>query len=165
MTDYLGNRELLKKHKVGFLASRKISTLAVLPTLDWASEIAKREDVVVVSGFHSPLERDVLNFLLRGSCGIIVVLARGMYKEVPELFSDAFETHRVLFISNEPDTVLRVSQRGASRRNEYIASIVDSIVFPAMHPQSSLFIIYNNIRIHKPTKCIWSQSLVDSKNE
>lgn len=150
MTDYLGNRELLKKQKVGFLASRKISTLAVLPTLDRASDIAKREDVAVVSGFHSPLERDVLKFLLRGSCGITVVLARGIYKKVPALYRDAYEANRVLFISNESETMLRASRDSAARRNEYIASIVDSIIFPSMHPESSLYPLYCAIKDGKP---------------
>lgn len=154
MTDYLGNRELLKKHKVGFLASRKISTLAVLPTLDWASEIAKREDAAVVSGFHSPLERDVLKFLLRGSCGIVVVLARGIYRQIPPQFHEAFEANRVLFISNEPATLLRSNNTVATRRNEYIAAIADSIIFSSMHPQSSIYPI--SLKFSDKTKILYS---------
>ena len=78
-----GNKELLKQKNVGFLASRKISSLAILPTLDWATEISKREDITVVSGFHSKMERNVLEILLKGQCGIIIVLARGMYRKLP----------------------------------------------------------------------------------
>ena len=62
MCNYLGNKELLKRRKIGFLASRKISSSAILPTLDWAVEISKQSDVAVVSGFHSRLEKDVLKF-------------------------------------------------------------------------------------------------------
>lgn len=68
MCNYLGNKELLKRRKIGFLASRKISSSAILPTLDWAVEISKQSDVAVVSGFHSRLEKDVLKFLLQGKC-------------------------------------------------------------------------------------------------
>ena len=75
---YLGNKDLLNRRKIGFLASRKISTSAVLPTLDWAVEISKHTDVAVVSGFHSRLEKDVLKFLLQGKCGIIVVLSQNL---------------------------------------------------------------------------------------
>lgn len=46
-------------------------TLSVLPTLDWATEISQREEVAVVSGFHSRMEREVLKILLRGKCGLI----------------------------------------------------------------------------------------------
>ena len=46
---YLGNKELLKWWKIGFLASRKIASPAVLPTLDWAAETSRRTDVAIVS--------------------------------------------------------------------------------------------------------------------
>ena len=60
---YLGNKDLLKMRKVGFLASRKISTLSILPTLDWALKISKQKDIAIVSGFHSKMERDVLKMI------------------------------------------------------------------------------------------------------
>lgn len=84
MCTYFGNTELLIRQKIGFLASRKIPTTAILPTLDWAVEINKRTDVAVVRGFHSHLEKDVLKFLLHGKCGIIIVLTRGLYRKLPK---------------------------------------------------------------------------------
>lgn len=71
----IGNIELLDRRKIGFLAGSKINPLSVLPTLDWASEVSVRKDVSIVSGFHSQLERQVLDLLLNGKCGIIFVLA------------------------------------------------------------------------------------------
>lgn len=67
MCNYLGNKELLKRRKIGFLASRKISSSAILPTLDWAVEISKRTDVAVVSGFHSRLEKMSSNSCCKAS--------------------------------------------------------------------------------------------------
>ena len=89
MCTYFGNKDLLNRQKIGFLASRKIASPAILPTLDWAVEISKRTDVAVVSGFHSRLEKDVLKFLLQGRCGIIIVLARGMYRKLPKVYEEA----------------------------------------------------------------------------
>lgn len=129
MNNYLGNSSLLNLHKIGFLASRRISTLSVLPTLDWAAETAKCVDVAVVSGFHSRLERDVLKFLLRGRCGIIIVLARGIYKTIPEQYREAYSANRVLFISNEKPTVTRTSELTCHRRNDYVRSISDDLKF------------------------------------
>lgn len=127
MTEYLGNTSLLDLHKIGFLASRKISPLSVLPTLDWATEIAQREDIAVVGGFHSRLERDVLKFLLRGHCGIIVVLARGIYKKIPKQYREAYQANRILFIANEKDTLTRISELTCHRANDYIRSISDEL--------------------------------------
>ena len=125
MCNYLGNKELLKRRKIGFLASRKISSSAILPTLDWAVEISKRTDVAVVSGFHSRLEKDVLKFLLQGKCGIIVVLARGIYSKLPKVYEKAMNENRLLIIALEKDTVIRVSEYTAHRRNEYVINISD----------------------------------------
>lgn len=120
---YLGNGELLKKRKTAFLASRKIATLSVLPTLDWAMEISQREDIAVVSGFHSQMEKEVLKILLRGRCGIIVVLARGIYHKVPKLYEEALQQNRLLILSYEKDNVIRVSEQTAHKRNEYVKSL------------------------------------------
>ena len=76
--EYLGNRELLEAHKTAFLCSRRVSSPAVLRCYDWATE-ACRSDGVVVSGFQSRIERDVLHFLLQGQKPLIVVIARRMY--------------------------------------------------------------------------------------
>ena len=127
VTKYLGNKKLLSLHKVGFIASRHASTLDVIPTLDWAVEVSKSMDVAVVSGFQSPLEKDVLKFLLRGVCPIIIVLARGMYRKLPEPLQSPMDQQRILVISNEPDTITRVSEITAHKRNEYVKSISDEM--------------------------------------
>jgi len=36
--DYLGNKELLKNYKIGFLCSRKVPANVILKTYDWAIE-------------------------------------------------------------------------------------------------------------------------------
>ena len=124
---YLGNKRLRSLHKRGFIASRHASTLDVSPTLDWAVEISKGTDVAVVSGFQSPLEKDVLKFLLRGVCPIIIVLARGMYRKLPEPLQSPMDQQRLLIISNESDNTTRVSEITAHKRNEYVISISDEM--------------------------------------
>ena len=126
-TKYLGNKQLLNLHKIGFIASRHASSIDVIPTLDWAAELSRRDDVAVVSGFQSPLEKDVLKFLLRGACPIIIVLARGMYRKLPDALQTPMDQQRILVISNEPDTITRVSEITAHKRNEYVKSISDEM--------------------------------------
>lgn len=123
----IGNIDLLQKRKIGFLASRQIATLSVLPTLDWAAEISQREEVAVVSGFHSRMEREVLKILLRGKCGIIVILARGMYRQVPKCYEEALRQNRLLILSYEKDNLTRISERTAHKRNEWVVSLSDEI--------------------------------------
>lgn len=127
---------LLDRRKIGFLAGSKITPLSVLPTLDWASEIATCEDVALVSGFHSQLERQVLDLLLKGKCGIICVLARSLYSEIPPEYKLAFDSERILFITNEKQK--RVTKESAYRRNELVVSLSDELVTPIIYPDSSI---------------------------
>ena len=126
-TKYLGNKQLLNLHKIGFIASRHASTLDIIPTLDWAAKISRQKDIAVVSGFQSPLEKDVLKFLLRGVCPIIIVLARGMYRKLPVYLNEAMNQNRLLCISLERDNITRVSEVSAHKRNEHIKLIVDEL--------------------------------------
>lgn len=147
----LGNRKILNCYKIGYFASSKISSLSVLPTLDWAAEIAKREDVAIVSGFHSKMEREVLDYLLRGRCGIICVLARSIYHKIPTKFIEAFDNYRILFISDEKsDNVIMTGKHSALKRNKLVASLSDEIVVSSLTPESSLYPIINQST--KPTK-------------
>lgn len=135
----LGNTSLLDRKKIGYFASSKIATLSVLPTLDWATEVAQHEDVAIVSGFHSKMEREVLDFLLRGKCGIVCVLARSIYKKIPEKFREAYNSGRVLFIAPFKTSATRTSRHLCQQRNEYVASISDELVFSSLTPDSSLY--------------------------
>ena len=123
----IGNKGLLQKQKIGFLASRKIATLSVLPTLDWATEISQREEVAVVSGFHSQMEKEVLKILLRGKCGIIVILARGMYRQMPKHYEEALQQNRLLLLSYEKDNVTRISEQTAHKRNKQVVLLSDEL--------------------------------------
>lgn len=135
----LGNNLLLERRKIGYFASSKIASLSVLPTLDWATEVAKRDNVAIVSGFHSKMEREVLDILLRGRCGIICVLARSIYKVIPDIYRDAFAQNRVLFISHNTSKSTMTSRHLCQKRNDYIASISDELVFSSLTPESSLY--------------------------
>lgn len=139
----LGNTSLLDRKKIGYFASSKIASLSVLPTLDWAAEISKREDVTIVSGFHSKMEREVLDFLLRGKCGIVCVLARSIYKKIPDKFRKAYNSGRILFIAPFKTSATRTSRHLCQQRNEYVASISDELVFSSLTPDSSLYALTN----------------------
>lgn len=63
---YLGNKDLLGRRLTAFLASRTVQTARVLACYDWATSLNAETDCVV-SGFQSPIERDVLHFLILDS--------------------------------------------------------------------------------------------------
>jgi predicted Rossmann fold nucleotide-binding protein DprA/Smf involved in DNA uptake len=132
--EYLGNKELLKLKKTAFLASSTIPPDMVLRCYDWA---AGEHEGGVVSGFSSKLEKDVLHFLLKTKCPIILVLARQMYKVVPDEMKDAITENRLLIIS--ATTATRQSKATALARNRYICELADDILFVGVTEQSSLY--------------------------
>ena len=132
--EYLGNKELLKQHKTAFLASSTIPPDMVLKCYDWAT--AKHEGCVV-SGFSSKLEQDVLHFLLKAKCPVILVLARCMYKVIPAELKEAKEEGRLLTIS--VSNAIRQSKVTAHARNKYICEIADQILFVGVSEKSRLY--------------------------
>lgn len=132
--EYLGNKELLTMQKTAFLASGTIAPDVVLRCYDWAT--AKHEGCVV-SGFSSKLEQDVLHFLIKAKCPVILVLARCMYKVIPEELREAIEEGRLLMIS--VSNAVRQSKVTAHARNKYICEIADHILFIGVTENSSLF--------------------------
>ena len=123
----LGNLELLKLPKTAFLCSRKIPAAAVLPCYDWA--IAQRElGNCVISGFHSPLEKEVLHFLLKGTQPIIVALARGLKIALEKEFVEPLAAGNLLIISPFNAEVKRVNSQTAEIRNKMMIHLADSVV-------------------------------------
>ena len=122
--EYYGNNDLLECHKWGFLASRTIPTEEGLRCYDWATKRAAAGDCVV-SGFSSRLERDVLHFLLRGNGKAIVVLARRMYKVLPEDWQQPLAEGRMLIIATTRAS--RQSRKTALARNRYVEEISDAM--------------------------------------
>ena len=124
--EYLGNQELLKLRKTAFLASSTISSETVLHVYDWATEVRNRGECVV-SGFSSKLEQDVLHFLLKGSQPIIIVLARKMYKVIPDELKEPLAQNRLLIIS--VSTAIRQSKMTAMTRNRILSAISHTYLF------------------------------------
>ena len=136
MADYLGNTDLLESPKTAFLASSTIPLDKVLLCYDWAQQMCQ-EEKCVISGFSSRLEKDVLHFLMKGTQPIILVLARKIYKKVPEELQPLLDSNRLLIISTSSSP--RQSKATALTRNAYICEHADSIVMVGVTEESSLY--------------------------
>ena len=137
ITSYKGNLDLLKTSKTAFLCSRQVPADIVLRCYDWAIEMRKTGQCVV-GGFHSPLEKDVLHFLLKGKQPIIIVLARGMKKQLePELLEGIAEG-RILIIAPFDASVTRVNSSTAYKRNEMMLELADDVTIGYARPESRL---------------------------
>lgn len=141
--NYLGNISLLDQPKHGFLCSRCTKSSVILPCLDWAVGHA-HGDAVVMSTFHSEMEDAVLDMLLPGTCPIILVLGRCLYKAVPEKLRTALDNDRLLILSISNQG--RISRESAFAANEYICKCSDSITFGFLAPDGLLYSLYESAR-------------------
>ena len=132
--EYLGNKELLNLPKTAFLASHTILPDMVLKCYDWA---ATNHEGCVISGFNSKMEKDVFHFLVKGKQHIILVLARQMYKKIPQELQSLIDDNYLLIVS--VSNAVRQSRTTALARNKYICEIADHIIFVGVNENSSLF--------------------------
>ncbi len=131
----VGNTSLMELPKTSFLSSRRIAPDAVLKCYDWAIKM-RDQGLCVISGFQSPLEKDVLKFLLRGRQPIVLVLARKMYSVVPDEFRVAVAEGRMLIVS--PVSANRANSSTVRARNRFILERSDIHVFGSIDSEGSL---------------------------
>lgn len=136
---HLGNAGLLAlPERVAFLSSRRIAPADVLRCCDWAAAM-RSEGECVLGGFQSPLERDVLRFLLRGRVPVVMALARPLWKAVPEELRGPLEEGRLLVVAPlGASTGRRTSQASAFARNCWILEHCTRLVVGALDPAGSL---------------------------
>lgn len=120
-----------------FLSSRRGSAKAALACLEWA-EKRRTELRPVIGGFHSDLERDVLKSLLRGKCPVILVLARTLWKSVPDELRGPIGEGRLLVVAPVPASARRVSAATALLRNRFVLAHCSEIVIGTLDPKGTL---------------------------
>ena len=152
---HIGNLGIFKLPKVAFLSSRQISSESVLKCMDWATE-QRDNGMCVISGFHSPLEKDVLYFLLKGSQPVILVLGRSLYKQIPEKFQKPLAEKRLLIVSPVAQTIQRHSTQSILVRNRYIMDTANEIVFGSIDKNGSLYPLYKKASLEG--KKVWKIS-------
>lgn len=130
----VGSPSSLAKPKTAFLCSKETPGATILKAFDQAA--AWRDaGACVISGFHSPLEQQCLDILLRGKQPIIMALARDLGTlRLPSPQRKAFDEGRLTIISQFPESETRTTKETAHQRNRFIAALADEVVFAYVAP-------------------------------
>jgi predicted Rossmann fold nucleotide-binding protein DprA/Smf involved in DNA uptake len=122
----LGNLDLLVQPKIALFCSVRCPGNFILTAYDQA---VKWRDAgrCVISGFHSPVEKECLRILLRGSQPIIICPARCLPQRVPPEWKMPLTAGRLLILSAFAAPASRITAELASRRNELVAALADEI--------------------------------------
>jgi predicted Rossmann fold nucleotide-binding protein DprA/Smf involved in DNA uptake len=133
----IGNAELFNKPLTAFFASRQCSGGAIRAAMDWAVKQAQQK-TPVISGFHSPLEKSVLEVLLAGRAPCVIVLARKLEQaHLPSDWLSAIQMGTTAIVSIE-NTTQRLTVERAARRNDWVAKHAVRIAVAHANPNGVL---------------------------
>jgi len=136
----VGSAALLNEPMLGFIASRECPGHILIETLDRVPQWV-RAGRVVVSGFHSPLEQQVLASLLRRDGHAVKVLARGLgrsgYRPTPEEL-EPLAAGRMLVLTAFPASVARTTRETSLARNRLVLALATEHCIPYLSADSPL---------------------------
>lgn len=141
----VGSATALSAPMTAFLCSKETPGATILKAFDQAA--AWRDaGLCVISGFHSPLEQQCLDILLRGKQPIVMALARGLGKlRLPAAQRKALDDGRLTIISPFPETEKRATADLARQRNRIVAALAGEVVFAFVSPDGSLSHLANEL--------------------
>jgi predicted Rossmann fold nucleotide-binding protein DprA/Smf involved in DNA uptake len=132
----LGNLDILRNKALAVFCSNKCPGSIILKTYDFMRQV-RDEGVTIISGFHSTIERECLNILLKGPQPIIVCPARSIegMRIKPE-YKKPLEEERLLIVSPFAGKKGRISSERALKRNYFVAAFAEAIFIPYAAPKS-----------------------------
>jgi predicted Rossmann fold nucleotide-binding protein DprA/Smf involved in DNA uptake len=130
-----GDLAILGRNPLALFCSVKCPGNLILQTYDLAQKW-RDAGVTVISGFHSPMERECLNILLRSPHPVIVCPARGIPKRIPPDWKRPLEEGRLLLLSAFPATVRRATVETAHQRSRFVAALANAIFVAYAEPNS-----------------------------
>ncbi len=130
-----GNLDILQTKPVALFCSVKCPGNLILQTYDLAQKW-RDQGVTVISGFHSPMERECLNILLRSPHAVIVCPARNLPRRIEPEFRRPLEEGRMLILSAFPDSIRRATVETAHHRNRVVAALAERIFVAYAQPNS-----------------------------
>jgi predicted Rossmann fold nucleotide-binding protein DprA/Smf involved in DNA uptake len=123
----LGNLDILRREMTGLFCSVKCPGNVILLVYDLAREW-QRTEVTVISGFHSPIEKECLALLLRGAQPIVICPARSIEgMRVPAVWKRPIADGRLLVLSPFAAPVNRATTKLTQVRNEFVAALADRV--------------------------------------
>ena len=131
-----GNVRLLEESLTALFCSQRCPGDLILKTYDLARAM-RDTGVPIIGGFQTPMERECLRLLLRGSQPVVVCPARGIENmRIPRDWRPALDDGRLLVLSPFPSTTRRPTLELAARRNNLVADLAAQVFIAHAAPSS-----------------------------
>jgi len=125
----LGNQDILQSKKLALFCSRRCPGNLILKAYDLARSL-REEGMTVISGFHTPVEKECLRILLRGDQPIIICPARSIEAmRIPAAWKKPLDQGRFLLLSPFEKKHRRMTAALAAQRNNFVAAMADAVLF------------------------------------
>lgn len=130
----MGDAAKLRNRLLGLVCSIQCPGSIVIQTFD-AMRALRDAGVMVIGGFHSPMESECLDILLRGTQPVVFCAAKGLRGlRLGALARQAVKDGRLLVITPFGDEVKRTVSAQAVHRNEIVAALADVVLVPHAAP-------------------------------
>ena len=132
----IGNLDILSHNSTAFFCSTKCLGELIVKTYDIA-QILRNAGMTVISGFHSPMERECLSILLRGAQPVIICPARSINNmRINREYKKSLKDGRLLFLSPFNENQRRISAKSSHYRNLFVAAMSAAIFVAHAGPAS-----------------------------
>ena len=125
----IGPMDLLGMPKTAFFCSNRCPGDAILGAMDQAQKW-RDQGRCIISGFHSPIEKECLKILLRGRQPIIICPARSLENmRIPKEWHQGIGAGRILLLSPFESSQRRPTTALSEQRNKLVAALADEVYF------------------------------------
>lgn len=132
----IGNRDLLCCRPLALFCSIKCPGDVIVRTYDLIRHI-RDAGIPMIGGFHSPMEKDCLTLLLRGTQPVIVCPARSIDgMRMPSNWQKPLADGRLLILSSFATRHRRMTAELSETRNRFVAALAAQILVTHAAPGS-----------------------------
>lgn len=126
----IGNLAILKAPLVGLFCSIRCPGNVILLTYDLARGL-REAGVPVIGGFHSPMEKECLDLLLRGRQPVVICPARSLTRmRIPKNWREPLDQGRLLVLSPFEEKHKRATATLAAERNRLVSLLASEFFMP-----------------------------------
>lgn len=132
-----GYEHVLSKPTLALFCSKQCPGAMILQTYDFVSRL-RQYDVTLLSGFHSPMEKECLRTCSSGTASAAWCIAKALAAfRMPREFEKMYDDNRLLIMSVFPENVNRITADTAAYRNLAAGILADESFIPYAAPGSS----------------------------
>jgi len=129
-----GDRSLLDQPLAALFCSSRCPGDLILQAYD-ATQALRDAGVPLIGGFHTPIEEDCLEILLRGDQPVVVCPARGVGRMRPKpAWKHPLAQGRLLLLSPFDDAQMRITKKLAEQRNRFVVDRAAALLVVHANP-------------------------------